>query len=36
MYMVEAAMFNIQRAITPKEGTQELWFISSACHFVEL
>ena len=29
-YMVEIAMFNIQRAITPKVGKQELWFIYSA------
>ena len=29
-YMVEMAMFNVQRAITPKVGKPELWFISSA------
>ena len=28
--MVEMAMFNAQRAITPKAGKPELWFIYSA------
>ena len=28
-YMVEIAMFNVQRAITPKEGNPELWFMCS-------
>ena len=30
-YMVEMTMFNVQRAITPKVGKPELWFICSAC-----
>ena len=28
--MVEMAMFNIQRAMTPKVGKPELWFMCSA------
>ena len=28
--MVEMAMFNVQRAITPKVGQPELWFMCSA------
>ena len=28
--MVEMAMFNVQRAITPKEGKQQLRFMGSA------
>ena len=28
--MLEMAMFNVQRAITPKVGKTELWFICSA------
>ena len=35
-YMVERAMFNVQKAITPKVGKQELWFISSAYCLMEL
>ena len=30
-YMIEMAMFNVQRAITPNKGKPELLFISSAC-----
>ena len=30
-YMVEMAMFNFRRAITPKVGKPELWFMCSAC-----
>ena len=29
-YMVEIAMFHVQRAITPKVGKTELWFMCSA------
>ena len=29
-YMLEMAMFNVERAITPKVGKQELWFMCSA------
>ena len=29
-YMVEMAMFNVQRTITPKVGKPELWFMCSA------
>ena len=29
-YIVEMAMFNIQRAITPKVGKPELWIMYSA------
>ena len=35
MYMVEMAIFNIQRAITLKVGKQELQFMCSACHLIE-
>ena len=28
--MVEMAMFNVQRALPPKVGKPELWFICSA------
>ena len=31
-YMVEMAMFNVQREISPKVGKVELQFISSAHH----
>ena len=31
MYMVEMAMFDVQRAITPKVGQSELWV-----HILEL
>ena len=34
MCMVEMAIFNIQRAITLKEGKQELQFMCSACHLM--
>ena len=30
-YMVEMAMFNIKRAITPKVDKPELWFMCSTC-----
>ena len=30
-YIVEMAMFNVQRAITPKVGKPELGFMCSAC-----
>ena len=36
VYMVEMAMFNVQRAITPKVGKPELWFMCSACCFIVL
>ena len=29
--MVEMFMFKVQREITPKVGTPELWFMCSAC-----
>ena len=32
--MVEMAIFNIQRAITLKVGTQELQFMCSECHLM--
>ena len=32
--MVEMAIFNIQRAITLKVGTQELQFMCSACRLI--
>ena len=35
-YMVEMAMFNVQRAITPKEGNRELLFMCSVCRFMVL
>ena len=34
MCIVEMAIFNNQRAITLKEGIQELWFMRSACHLM--
>ena len=34
--MVEMAMFNVQRAITPKVGKPELCFICSASHLIVL
>ena len=34
-YIIKMAMFNIQRAITPKEGKPELLFMSSACCLME-
>ena len=34
--MVEMAMFNVQRAITPKVGKPELWFMFSACRLLLL
>ena len=34
--MVEMAMFNVQRAITPKVGKPELWFMCSACCLIVL
>ena len=33
-YMVEKAMFNVQRAITPKVGKLELWFMCSASYIM--
>ena len=30
-YMVEMAVFNVQRTITPKLGKPKVWFNSSAC-----
>ena len=35
-YIVEMAMFNVQREIAPKVGKSELWFMSSACCIIEL
>ena len=35
-YMVEIAMFNVQREISPKVGKLELRFISSASCLIEL
>ena len=35
-YMVEMATFNVQRAITPKVGKPELWFICSASRLIVL
>ena len=35
-YMVEMALFNVQRAITPKVGNQVLWFMCSAHHSMML
>ena len=35
-YMVEKAVFNVQRVITPKVGQPELQFMSSAFHVMEL
>ena len=33
-YMVEMAMLNVQRAITPKVGKPELQFMCSACYLI--
>ena len=33
-YMVEMAMFNVQRAIAPKVVKPELWFMWSAHHLI--
>ena len=33
-YMVEMAMFNVQRTITPKVGKPELGYVCSACHLI--
>ena len=35
-YMVEMAMFNVQRAITPKVGKPELQFMCSASRLIVL
>ena len=35
-YMVEMAMFNVQRAEPPKVSKLQLQLISSACHLMEL
>ena len=32
--MVEIAIFNVQRAITPQVGKPELQFMCSACYFI--
>ena len=34
--MVEMAMFNVQRAMTPKVGKSELRFMCSSCHLILL
>ena len=34
LYMIEMAMFNVQRAIAPKVGKPELWFMCSAHCFI--
>ena len=34
--MVELAMFNVQRVITPKVGKPELWFMCSALRLIVL
>ena len=34
--MVEMAVFNVQRAITPRGGKPELWFVYSACRLMVL
>ena len=34
--MVEMAMFNVQKAITPKVGKPELRFLCSACRLIVL
>ena len=34
--MVKMAMFNVQRAIIPKVGKPELWFMCSACCLIVL
>ena len=35
-YMVKMAMFNVQRAVTPKVGKPDLWSMSSAYCLMEL
>ena len=35
-YMVEMAIFNVQRAITPKAGNPELCFMSSALLYIHV
>ena len=35
-YMVEMAMFTVQRVITPKGGKPELRFMCSACRLIVL
>ena len=35
-YMVEMAMFNVQRAITPKVGKPALWFMCSTYRLMVL
>ena len=35
-YMVEMAIFNVQRTITPKVDKSELRFMCSACHLMVL
>ena len=35
-YMAEMDMFNVQRAITPKEGKPELRLMCSACRLIVL
>ena len=35
-YMVEIAMLNVERAVTPKVGEPELCFLSSECHLMEV
>ena len=35
-YMVEVAMFNVQKAITPKVGNQQLHFMCSAHRLIIL
>ena len=35
-YMVEMAMFNLQRTTTPKVGIPQLWFMRSAHHLMVL
>ena len=34
--MVEVAIFNVQRAITPQGCNLVLWFMRSACHHILL
>ena len=35
-YMVKMAMFNVERAVTPKIGKSEIGFMSSARRLMEL
>ena len=35
-YMVEMVMFNVQKAINPKVGKPEIWFMCSACPLIVL